>query len=62
MTDLQEFYRRMEERRLRGVHKWDYPYPGNMWETWPWWFRWPAAVVIAIYFLGGMIAPLFWTF
>lgn len=40
-----------EERRRRGTHRWDYVYPSNLWETWPWWFRWPVAVAVAVYFL-----------
>lgn len=56
MTELSKHYRRMEERRLRGVHKWDYPYPCNMWESWPWWMRWPIAAAITLYFGGSIIA------
>lgn len=51
---------RMEERRREGVHRWDYPHPCNLWETWPWWLRWPIAGLLAIYFLGGLLAPLLW--
>lgn len=44
----------------RGVHKWDYQNPTCLWEECPWWFRWPAAVAIAGYFIGGIAAPFFW--
>lgn len=51
--------RRMEaeqRRAITGVHKWDYEHPTCLWESWPWWFRWPAAAAIAIYFGGGFLA------
>jgi hypothetical protein len=38
------------------AHKWDYEYPCNVWESLPFWVRWPAAVLVILYFLGGLIA------
>jgi hypothetical protein len=38
------------------THKWDYKYPGNFWETMPWWVRWPLAVLLTCYIGGGMLA------
>jgi hypothetical protein len=41
-------------------HRWDYEHPGCLWESWPWWFRWPAAVVMTLYFGGALVVPFFW--
>jgi len=40
------------------THRWDYKHPTNQWESWPWWFRWPMAVLTTAYFLAGAALPI----
>ncbi len=42
------------------AHRWDYEHPTCLWEQWPWWLRWPAAVVMILYFGAALIVPFFW--
>jgi hypothetical protein len=48
----------MKHPQRRIVHKWDYEYPINLWERWPWWFRWPMAIAAILYFGGGLLIGL----
>lgn len=36
---------------------WNYDHPIDLWESWPWWFRWPAGVALTIYFGGALLMP-----
>lgn len=37
---------------------WNYDHPICLWEEWPWWFRWPAAILAVLYFGGALLLPL----
>jgi hypothetical protein len=37
------------------THKWDYEHPINLWESMPFWIRWPVGVAAICYFGGGFL-------
>lgn len=58
MEHFSERMIRHEERRRRGIHKWDYEYPTCLWEELTWWVRWPMAMGLILFFGGAIIAPI----
>lgn len=44
------------------THKWNYEDPTNLWEQWPWWLRWPAAVAAILWLVSALALPFFVVF
>jgi len=40
------------------THKWDYEHPHNLWESQPWWLRWPLMFIFIVVVIFFMTAPL----
>ena len=33
-------------------------HPTNLWESWPWWLRWPALIAFLLYFAAAFALPV----
>ncbi len=37
---------------------WDYDKPDNLWESWPWWLRWPVAIAASLWLITALLLPI----
>ena len=40
------------------MNKWDYEQPINLWESLPWWFRWPMAAIFIVWLITALLLPI----